>query len=100
MSFNIARSLFHFSGTSPMEPVPGNGPTTPSNGPTDQHPQSIGWAHPGDGLDLSAAKTVVVCQEGTHPVVKTEGNKVTVDCVPDKPKQTPKQGKPNIPILD
>jgi hypothetical protein len=100
MSLSIARGLFHFSGTSPTEPVPGNGPTIPRNGATDQQPQTIGWALPGDGLDLYAAKTTVVCEEGTHPVVKKDGNTVTVDCEPDKPKPAPKQGKPNIPILD
>jgi hypothetical protein len=98
MSFSIARSPFHFSGTSTTEPVPGNGPTIPGHGPTDQKPQAIGWALPDDGVDFSA-RSVIVCQEGTEPMVKVEGNKVTVDCVPSKPKRLPSRASPTSPSL-
>jgi hypothetical protein len=98
MSFSIARCPFHFSGTSTTEPVPGNGPTIPGNGPTDQKPQAIGWALPDDGVDFSA-RSVIVCQEGTEPMVKVEGNKVTVDCVPSKPKRLPSRASPTSPSL-
>jgi hypothetical protein len=98
MNLSIARSLFHFSGND-TQPVPGNGPTVPSDGPTKPLPPSVGLGAV-DGVDLTFAKTVVTCEEGTHPVIKTEGQTVTVTCEPDAPKQTPKQGKRNIPILD
>jgi hypothetical protein len=76
----------------PQEPVPGTGPTAPT-GPRNPFP-------PMDGVDLTFAKTVVTCEEGTHPVVKTEGQTTTVTCEPDAPKPSQKQGKRNVPIID
>jgi hypothetical protein len=99
VNFSIPRNLFHFGGTDP-QPVPGNGPTVPSDGSTAPLPPSVGLAAI-DGVDFSqAAKRVIVCPDGTQPAVKVEGNTVTVACEPVKPKPAPKEGTSNVPILD
>jgi hypothetical protein len=99
MNFSIARNLLHFGGTD-SQPVPGNGPTVPSDGSTDPLPPSVGLGAI-DGVDFSqTGKRVIVCADGTQPAVKVEGNTVTVACVPVKPKPAPKEGTINVPILD